>query len=232
MGELVVLGSTLLVIFAPAIYAAVVRYLAARRAPQAQIAPVAKTPFLRALEALIVAHSLFILYKLFYDRPTNIFTDNSVSLTTHPLALRSLFLTRLGKSQATTSPEGSVQESILLPTDLESLLARLQSAETRLAYVRFGHAAVEACQYCLSSDDFWLFSLPALILSYIRMLAVMGSLTAIGSGKRRWRWRSVGIVAGGFIAEYWTTQTTEIEITKDTIMVSIVFVKHILSSAA
>ncbi|KDQ08809.1 hypothetical protein BOTBODRAFT_37667 [Botryobasidium botryosum FD-172 SS1] len=219
MGELLTAAATLLVVFSPYIYSSVAKYLAARRAPPPAptTQPVAeRTPFIRALEALLAAHTCLVLFKLFCGRPANIFTDNGASLTTPPLPLRNILLTRLAQFE-TPTPEGSLQESYLSP-ELESLLSRLQSFEVRTSYVRFGHDAVQKCAYCLSFDDFWLFALPGLMLSYIRTLAVVGSLTAIGSGKRRFRWWAVGAVIGGFVLELWTLQTTDIRLTDDTVM--------------
>lgn len=164
----------------PAIIPRVRAIIAARRQPQnseadnPNIQDEAPSTTMRALAALVVVHSLYILFTLFFDAPSNIFKSLKIPLTTPVPTIRQTLLS--------FSPSQSV-----LPPALEILLSRLQSFDARVLYVRFGHNTVTECDYCHSFWDFGLFSLPGAGVQYVRMAAVVGLLTMRGSGKRKWR---------------------------------------------
>ena len=145
---------------------------AANKQPAAR-AP-AQTLLLRSLSFLVLAHSAYILWAVFFDAPSNIFTALDLPLTTSPLAMR------LRLSSFALDDD--------LPPKTEALLARLQSIDVRGYYVRFGHDAVAQCDWCHSMSDFGLFSAPTAGLQYVRTIALIGLMTVPGSGKRSWRW--------------------------------------------
>lgn len=140
--------------------------------PAAPVPP-AQTFLLRGLSYLVYAHSSYILYTVFFDAPSNIFTALDLPLTTSPLAMR--------LKLSSFAPDDE------LPPKTEALLARLQSIDVRGYYVRFGHDAVAQCDWCHSMSDFGLFSAPAIGLQYVRTVALIGLMTVPGSGKRSWR---------------------------------------------
>jgi len=74
-----------------------------------------------------------------------------------------------------------------LPPSLEALLVRLRSFDARALYIRFGHDAVQYCDYCHSFSDFGMFAIPAVALQYIRTIAAVGLMTVRNSGRRGWR---------------------------------------------
>lgn len=71
---------------------------------------------------------------------------------------------------------------------------------------RFGHTAIQDCEYCHSSDDFALFALPAALLSYIREAAVVGIVTIKGTRRERLRTMGLGLLVGAAVVEgYWVS---------------------------
>lgn len=133
-----------------------------------------RTPLLHLLTALVILHSLYILFTIIFDNPSNIFSSLQISLATASPVIRQSLLAYTPNST--------------LPPAIQVLLARLQSFDARVIYVRFGHNTVVECDYCHSFWDFALFSLPGVGIQYVRMAAVFGVMTMRGSGKRKWRY--------------------------------------------
>lgn len=78
-----------------------------------------------ALSAVLVLHSLWILYTILVRWPPNIFQRLRLPLTTPSETIRAILLQRAGL------PQGAA-----LPRPLDSLLTRLSSFDTRTLYVR------------------------------------------------------------------------------------------------
>lgn len=108
------------------------------------------------LVALLI-HSLFILYTLILVPPPNLFSALHIPLNTPTDAIRALLLKRSHLTQ-----------------DLEFLLKRLASFDTRALYPRFGHNVLATCTYCQSFGDFVLYALPRPFLAYLREIAFIG----------------------------------------------------------
>lgn len=61
-----------------------------------------------------------------------------------------------------------------LSPEMDGLLRRLASFDTRSLYPRFGHNVLATCTYCQSFNDFAFYALPRPFLSYIREIAFIG----------------------------------------------------------
>lgn len=75
------------------------------------------------LTALVVLHSIFIIYNICLRRPPNIFKELGVPLTTPVDALRAQILAHA--------------QTAIFPVELELLLARLSKYDTRVAFLRY-----------------------------------------------------------------------------------------------
>lgn len=139
--------------------------------PAAPLPP--QTRLLQGLTMFVMVHSAYILYTIFFDAPSNIFTALSVPLMAPTSLMRAKILGY--------APDDS------LPSHTEALLTRLQSIDVRGYYVRFGHDAIQRCDFCHSFWDFGLFMVPHTGLQYMRTIIVIGLMTVPGSGKRPWR---------------------------------------------
>lgn len=135
--------------------------------------PPQKTRLLQALTTLVMLHSAYILYTIFFDGPVNIFRALKLPLTAPAAFMR-----------AKLSPYAPDD---VLPPNTEALLTRLQSIDVRGYYVRFGHDTIQRCEYCHSFADFGLFMLPFTGLQYMRTIILVGLMTIPGTGKRNWR---------------------------------------------
>ena len=140
---------------------------------QPPAAPPRQSRLLKCLAILVLFHSAYILYIIFFDAPSNVFTALNVPLTTPSSVLRAKL--------AAHYPEDS------LPQHAEALLTRLQSIDVRGYYVRFGHDAIQRCDYCHTFSDFGMFAAPLVGLQYMRTIILVGVMTVPGSGKRNWR---------------------------------------------
>ncbi|EGN92504.1 hypothetical protein SERLA73DRAFT_99156, partial [Serpula lacrymans var. lacrymans S7.3] len=134
------------------------------------------------LSAIVLLHSLFILHSAIVCPPANLFNRLNVPLTTSVERIRFLLVREAGIA---TDTAGAA--TIQLPKGIEYLLNKLNSAESRMLYTRFGQRAIQTCQHCSSSADYALFALPRPLLAYIRSAAVISFVTTRGMGKERWR---------------------------------------------
>ncbi|KAJ4468842.1 hypothetical protein J3R30DRAFT_1612643 [Lentinula aciculospora] len=155
------------------------------------------------LTFLVLCHTLFILYELLLDPPTNLFTGLDVPLSYPADSMRSLLL------MFSDDPAGG------LPSGIERVLTRLESAVMRLLYVRFGHDAIATCEYCTSWDDFSLYVLPGALWEYICEAVIMGALTLRGTRHAQHRSISIGAVVAAAMLETYLTLTAKINIPKD-----------------
>ncbi|KAJ3765594.1 hypothetical protein FB446DRAFT_655024 [Lentinula raphanica] len=153
-----------------------------------------------ALTVLVLCHSLYILYELFLDPPTNLFTALDVPLSYPTDAIRSLLL------MFSDDPASG------LPSGIERVLTRLESATMRLLYVRFGHDAIASCEYCTAWDDFSLYVLPDALWEYIRETIIIGVLTLKGTRHIQHRSLSLGALVAAAMFEAYITLTAKINI--------------------
>ncbi|KAJ3747949.1 hypothetical protein DFH05DRAFT_1458193 [Lentinula detonsa] len=149
---------------------------------------------------LVLCHTLFILYELLLDPPTNLFTALDVPLSYPADSIRSLLL------MFSDDPASG------LPSGIERVLTRLESATMRLLYVRFGHEAIATCEYCTSWDDFSLYVLPSALWDYLREAMIIGALTLTGTRLTQYRSLSIGALVAAAMFEAYLTLTAKISI--------------------
>ncbi|EJD05512.1 uncharacterized protein FOMMEDRAFT_103583 [Fomitiporia mediterranea MF3/22] len=150
----------------------------------------------RFLSIFVALHSVYILYKLIITPPQNIFALLHVPLNEASDKIRHLLME---KAHVT-----------LLPKSLEILLMRLQSFDVRISYVRFGHSAVQDCEHCATLHDFALYALPAPVLEYVRMSAIIGLATIHGSGREGWRFVALIMLSMVAATEVYFVLTSEV----------------------
>ncbi|KAJ7098229.1 hypothetical protein C8R44DRAFT_859610 [Mycena epipterygia] len=187
-----------LILFATTAVAVIVPwfYFGIHKAPQQ---PLTSTRSL--LSIFLLLHSLYFLYQIIVLPPINIFTRLKIPLNTPTDSIRSLLI-----QQSDTGD---------LPKPLETLLKHLGSFDVKTYYVRFGHTVVSTCDYCLSFEEFGMFALPRVLISYICASAVIGLVTINNSGRERYRTLAVAAVAGAFCLEVYYISTVTIQIPKD-----------------
>ncbi|KAJ7931290.1 hypothetical protein B0H13DRAFT_1959733 [Mycena leptocephala] len=147
------------------------------------------------------AHSLYFLYQIIVLPPVNIFTRLKIPLNTPTDAIRSILI-----QQSDTGD---------LPAPLAMLLKHLGSFDRpKSPPGQFGHSVVSTCDYCLSFEEFGLFALPRVLLSYVCAVAVIGIVTINNSGP--------------FCVEVYYISTIAIEIPKDDKPVFMVLARQLL----
>lgn len=106
--------------------------------------------------------------------------------------------------------ETSYAETPVLPPHLTHLLQKLQSFDTRVYYVRFGHEAVVSCTNCFSFSDYYAYYGSRIAAEYARTCLLAGFMTIKGSGKRRWRKWAVAAIFSAFFLEVVQIGTVEV----------------------
>ncbi|KZO98539.1 hypothetical protein CALVIDRAFT_26877 [Calocera viscosa TUFC12733] len=152
----------------------------------------------RLWHTLLFLHTLYTLLLLTLARPHNIFTSLHAPLSAPVSALHTIL--RLAP--------GSVPAHVAAP----HVLRLLQSAPTRSAYVRFGHAAIAACTYCEHPADYELFALSGRTVSYA-LEAAWGMLLA-GGWTRRHECRPMllTLLAALLVGETYVLRNVEVDI--------------------
>ncbi|KAG1795380.1 uncharacterized protein HD556DRAFT_1365161 [Suillus plorans] len=88
-----------------------------------------------------------------------------------------------------------------MPPDLELLLSRLKTDESRGWFVRFGQRALQTCAPCTSAADYALFVFAGILLAYVRTAAVLLLLTSSQNRRDRWRVYVLGVLICAALAE-------------------------------
>ncbi|KAG1760208.1 hypothetical protein EDD22DRAFT_96234 [Suillus occidentalis] len=147
---------------------------------------------------IVLFHSLYSLYALI-QRPPNLFSRLRIPLTLPVDRIRALLLSEAGFGVG--SEDGGLALSMQMPPDLELLLSRLKTDESRGWFVRFGQRALQTCAPCTSAGDFALFVFAGALLTYVRTAAVLLLLTTSANGRDRWRGYVIGILVCAALAE-------------------------------
>jgi hypothetical protein len=87
---------------------------------------------------------------------------------------------------------------------------------------RFGHDAIQGCDYCQGFWDFALFALPAMLLDYLWHISVHGLITMRGTGRERLRVLGTGIFISAAVLEAYYLCTAEVKVPRDGFRVNMV----------
>lgn len=147
---------------------------------------------------IVLLHSLYSLYALIQRQP-NLFSRLRIPLTLPVDRIRALLLSEAGFGVG--AGDDGLAPSIHMPPDLELLLSRLKTDESRGWFVRFGQRALQTCAPCTSAGDYALFVFAGALLAYVRTAAVLLLLTTSANGRDRWRGYVLGILVCAALAE-------------------------------
>ncbi|KAG1730890.1 hypothetical protein EDB19DRAFT_1366513 [Suillus lakei] len=189
--------------------------------------------------SIVLLHSLYSLYGL-TQRPPNLFSRLRIPLTLPVERIRALLLSEAGFG-AGSGGDGGVAVPVSMPPDLELLLSRLKTDESRgwfvrcvpsptpyllckltllLSTYRFGQRALQTCAPCTSAGDYALFVFAGAILAYVRTAAVLLLLTSSANGRDRWRGYVLGVLVCAALAEgYVLASVSATPLPKDTMRV-------------
>ena len=187
----------LLVLFGPSILPRFINFVRRRRQSPQPTPIISREPLTATHKALLALHTIYQLLHLYYP-PYDLFTTNKLPI----LAPNALIRRALGVSDTSAAAPDSPHPIV------ELLLQRLQNADNRINYARFGHQTMMECVWCTSPDDYMGYSLPAVLGVYVGAAVLLGliSLTPIAgpsASRRAERWRStLGLgIAGMCIAD-------------------------------
>lgn len=69
---------------------------------------------------------------------------------------------------------------------------------------RFGQNTVQECEWCVSFTEYAVYTLAAIVLSYIKEAALLGLVTIRGTDRETWRSTTIGVLMLACIADvYW-----------------------------
>ncbi|OAX39682.1 hypothetical protein K503DRAFT_650642, partial [Rhizopogon vinicolor AM-OR11-026] len=148
---------------------------------------------------VVLVHSLYSLYGL-VQRPPNLFSRLGIPINLPIEHIRALLLYEAGFGRG-EGDEGGLAVHTPMPDDLERLLTRLKTDESRSWFVRFGQRALQTCAPCTSASDYALFVFAGAILAYVRTTAVLLLLTSSANGRDRWRGYVLGMLVCTAFAE-------------------------------
>ncbi|KAG1741545.1 uncharacterized protein EDB91DRAFT_1237175 [Suillus paluster] len=163
---------------------------------------------------VVLLHSLYSLYGLIQRSP-NLFTRLGIPLTLPVERIHALLLSEAGFG-AGGGGDGGLAVPVPMPPDLELLLSRLRTDESRGWFVRFGQRALQTCAPCTSASDYALFVFASAILAYIRTAAALLLLTSSANGRDRWRGYVLGVLVCAALAEgYVVTSASAMPLPRD-----------------
>ncbi|KAJ3045081.1 hypothetical protein HDV00_011806 [Rhizophlyctis rosea] len=90
--------------------------------------------------------------------------------------------------------EGSSSESLTANPEVQSLEETynlLRNTEMRQVYLRYGHKAFTACSWCTEKEDYAIYSVPSIALSYAGLSAALG---VASSSPRKSHWRQYAVI--------------------------------------
>lgn len=186
----------LLVIFGPSLLPRIFNLIRRRNNPTTPITP--SEPLSTILKAFLALNTIYSLVHLYYP-PYDLFTSARLPILAPNAVVRRAVLATSPASPGVTLADSSASNPVI-----ELLLQRLQNADHRINYARFGHGPLTQCVWCTSSDDFLLYSLPDIISTYAYAAVFLGVISSQavggeGAGKRAEKWRNtVGLGIGGF----------------------------------
>ncbi|KAG2071453.1 hypothetical protein BDR04DRAFT_1098231 [Suillus decipiens] len=154
--------------------------------------------YIRKRSIIVLLHSSYSLYT-FSQRPQNLFSRLRIPLTLSVDRIRALLLSEAGFGAG--AGDGGLAVPVQIPPDLELLLSRLKTDESRGWFIRFGQRALQTCVPCTSADDYTLFVFAGALLAYVRTAAVLLLLTSSANGRDRWRVYILGVLVCAALAD-------------------------------
>ncbi|KAJ8580464.1 hypothetical protein M405DRAFT_706372, partial [Rhizopogon salebrosus TDB-379] len=133
-------------------------------------------------------------------RPPNLFLRLGIPINLPIEQIRALLLYEAGFG-IDGGDEGGLAVAVPMPDDIELLLSRLKTDESRGWFTRFGQRALQTCAPCTSASDYSLFIFASAILEYVRTAAVLLLLTSSANGRDRWRGYLLGVLVCTALAE-------------------------------
>lgn len=198
-----------MVIFGPQILGRGVRYLSNRNRPASTTSSPhpPRASLSTQLKAFLALHTLYHLLHLMIP-PYDLFSTPHLPI----LAPNDLLRSRLSPASSGTETTNPL---------IDMLLTRLRDLDTRLLYLRFGHATMQGCLWCRTPLDYFIVSLPDIMARYVWaaiVLICLGSerLAGPGANTRARRWGAVAVWAVGLacVVElgaryFWDLRVTE-----------------------
>jgi hypothetical protein len=170
-----------------------------------------RTQFDRYLHWLLLSASLWNLYHAFIDRPVNLFDVIGAPYDCPNYQLRNRFRTQIATEGIDSFPQ---IHSRVLPrgnpaTDASSvddvtvdllewwtaLFEQLKISDNRHAYLHYGHQSFVDCYWCRSPNDYALYTVPSILMTYVVGLALLGLASQLPT-KRFWGTTLVWLVLG------------------------------------
>ncbi|KAJ3536833.1 hypothetical protein NMY22_g5861 [Coprinellus aureogranulatus] len=140
-----------------------------------------------ASQAVLLGHSLFILYSILVAPPRNVFRETGSHANTPSDTLRSIYLHR--------SPDGELEPGF------ERVFQKLNSFDMRLLYLQLGHNTIADCDFCHSWEEYVSFTLVRSIFAYILEIALVGAFTLPNSSRAHLRSFVIGILMIALVVE-------------------------------
>jgi len=103
-----------------------------------------------------------------------------------------------------------------------------------LGSTRFGQNTIQECEWCANFTDYVTYTLPVIVLSYIKEAALLGVVTVRGTNRETWRFTIIGFLLSACIVDVYWMLTVRIVISQpDLTMVSLISCRpHFRSHAA
>lgn len=165
------------------------------------------------MRVLVILHSLYSLYTLIKP-PPNLFSRLRIPITLPVDRIHALLLSEAGFGAG--AGDGGLAVPVQMPPDLELLLNRLKTDESRGWFVRFGQRALQTCAPCTSAGDYALFVFAGALLAYVRTAAVLLLLASSANGRDRWKGYVLGVLVCAALAEcYVLVSVSAVPLPKD-----------------
>lgn len=77
---------------------------------------------------------------------------------------------------------------------------------------RFGQNAIQECEWCTTLTEYAAYTLPAIVLSYIKEAALLGMVTIRGTDRETWRSAGIGFLILACILDVYRMLTARITV--------------------
>ena len=183
----------------------------ARQRPTPAPAKDARQPmYWPLITGILAIHTLYMIYILSFRKPPNVFERLHIPLSTSSQKIRATLLARAGMGEGDALPEHIEELLMKLNTfDLRtyfvrSVLCPIHGPSDLIRTTRFGEDTVQECDWCTTFTDYAAYTLPAIVLSYLREAALLGVVTTRGTNREMWRSATIGLLTLTCVVDvYW-----------------------------